>query len=126
MFLHTFTGVSQTNVKAVQKCSNMKDKLLCMLRQHRRRQLIERLERFHDGCNDILEDQVDPEESGDAARKSTSRQDDRDEGFACDLGIRYPVFRAAVDRDLLHMREKVRIYYTYLHIRCTAYTRLHM
>ena len=78
-----------------------------MLRQHRRRQLIERLERFHDGCNDMLEDQVGPEEPGldDAARKSSTKQDD--EGFACDLGIRYPVFRAAAHRDELHMREKV-------------------
>ena len=105
----------------------MKDKLLCMLRQHRRRQLIERLERFHDGYNNMLEDQVDQvgsDELDDEARKSTKKQDD--EGFACDLGIRYPVFRAAAHRDELHMREKVRMYYTYLHMRYIHYTCLHI
>ena len=85
----------QTNIKDVQRCTNHKEKLLCLVRQHMRRQVIERLERST-VCKDGLEDDI-----------STINGEISFSNSACDLGIRYPIFQAAIRREHLHMRLKV-------------------
>ena len=62
---------------------------MCLVRQHRRRQLIERMQRDY-----LIRQDVDDEE-------------DQDDYFACELGLRYPVLQAACRRNLLHIRMKV-------------------
>ena len=94
----------QTNIKDVQRCTNHKEKLLCLVRQHMRRQVIERLERSTvQVCEDGHDDDI-----------STINGEISFSNSACDLGIRYPI-QAAIRREHLHMRLKVSWFY-YTHI----------
>jgi hypothetical protein len=82
--LSSTTFVFQTNIKDVQRCTNHKAKLLCLVRQHMRRQVIERLERST-VCEDRHEDDI-----------FTINGEISFSNSACDLGIRYPIFQASV------------------------------
>ena len=86
--LSSTTFLFQTNIKDVQRCTNHKEKLLCLVRQHMRRQIIERLEQStvcEDGHEAQLEDDI-----------STINGEISFSNSACDLGIRYPIFQAAI------------------------------
>ena len=102
--LSSTTFVFQMNIKDVQRCTNHKEKLLRLVRQHMRRQLIERLER-----STVCED-------GHEVDISTINGEISFSNSACDLGIRYPIFQAAIHGEHLHMHFKVSwFYYKLLH-----------
>jgi hypothetical protein len=71
---------------SLSKCTNQIEKLLCLVRQHRRRQLVERLESNFFSENAAEDDDTAPSALHKEACKFT----------LCDLGIRYPVLQAAV------------------------------
>ena len=72
---------------------------MCLLRQHRRRQLIERIRRYLGSDN--VEDDIDGSES------EMGRREQEPEFTAAELGLRYPILQVAARRDLLHIRLKV-------------------
>ena len=79
----------------------MKQKMECLLNQHKRRQLVERMRRHSTLIDDCEDDDVD---EADVASSC--------EGYAaCELGIRYPILQVAAQRDKLHVRLKVHVYY---------------
>ena len=92
--------IIQTNIKDVQKCSNMKQKWLCLIRQHIRRQLVDRMQRE---CNG--DDLVEHDDDGEASHPH--KNDMGDDFYACDLGVRYPALQVASHREDLHVRIKV-------------------
>ena len=94
----------QTNIKDVQKCSNIKQKWLCLIRQHTRRQLVEAMQRERCG-----EDPLEEDDDGDASRRG--KTDEGDDFYACDLGVRYPTLQVASHREDLHMRVKVTLFF---------------
>ena len=96
-------GRVQTNIKDVQKCSNMKQKWLCLIRQHTRRQLVEAMQRERCG-----EDPLEEDDDGDASRRE--KKDGGDDFYACDLGVRYPTLQVASHREDLHVRIKVNLF----------------
>ena len=78
----------------------MKQKMECLLNQHKRRQLVERMRR-HSTLIDDCEDDDDVDEANVAC-----------EGYsACELGIHYPILQVAAHRDKLHVRKKVYVYF---------------
>ncbi len=85
-------------------------KLLWLVKQHARRQVIERLER-----ETVDEDDQEARDDDDASTQGSLTGDNSFR--ACDMGIRYPMFQSAIRRDRLHMRLKVRLYccYTLIH-----------
>ena len=77
----------------------MKQKWLCLIRQHIRRQLVDRMQRECNG-DDLVEDDDD----GEASRHEKGAGE---EFFACDIGMRYPALQVASHREDLHVRIKV-------------------
>ena len=97
--------------KNVAHLTNNKDVFLCILRYHCRRGLVQQYEQ-------MLEDMLDGNEP--AAGESESRQvamdqekiqqaltGDRNFSITCELGVRYPVLKAILSREDLHISTSV-------------------
>jgi hypothetical protein len=95
---------AQVNIKEVQKCSNMKEKWLCLVRQHTRRHLVDRMLRSSNEESNLEADydDLDEDENTSIIRRKVSQ----DEFYACDIGLRYPILQAARKRESLRMRLK--------------------
>ena len=98
-------------IKSVAHLTNNKDVFLCILRYHCRRGLVQQYEQ-------MLEDMLDGNEP--AAGESESRQvamdqekiqqaltGDRNFSIAWELGVRYPVLKAMLSREDLHISTSV-------------------
>ena len=98
-------------IKSVAHLTNNKDVFLCILRYHCRRGLVQQYEQ-------MLEDLLDGNE--DAGGESASRpvaldrdkmqqalSSDRNFSVSCELGVRYPVLKALLNRADMHIRTAV-------------------
>jgi hypothetical protein len=98
-------------IKSVAHLTNNKDVSLCILRHPCRRGLVQQYEQ-------MLEDLLDGNE--DAAGESVSRQvaidhdkiqqalsSDRNFSVSCELGVGYPVLKAMLNREDIHIRTSV-------------------
>ena len=92
-------------IKSVAHLTNNKDVLLCILRYHCRRGLLQQYEQ-------LLEDLVGPGEARaihmNQARMEKALTGDRNFSISCELGVRYPSLRAMMNREDLHLRVSVR------------------
>ena len=99
-------------IKSVAHLTNNKDVFLCILRYHCRRGLVQQYEQ-------MLEDMLDGNEEA-AAGESVSRpvaidydkmqqalSSDRNFSVSCELGVRYPVLKAVLNREDMHIRTAV-------------------
>ncbi len=86
----------QVHIKDVQKCSNIKEKWLCLVRQHTRRHLVDGMlgVSYFDHDNDLGENDNPFSRSG---------KDYQEDSHACDIGLRYPVLQVARRRENLRM-----------------------
>jgi hypothetical protein len=104
-------------IKSVAHLTNNKDVFLCILRYHCRRGLVQQYEQ-------MLEDMLDGNEE--AAGESVSRpvaidldkmqqalSSDRNFSVSCELGVRYPVLKAVLNREDMHIRTAVSLYLSY-------------
>ena len=93
-------------IKSIAHLTNNKDVFLCILRYHCRRGLVQQYEQ-------MLEDMLDVNESD--ARKLAINHDkieqaltgDRNFSISCELGVRYPMLKAMLNREDLHIRISV-------------------
>ena len=93
-------------IKSVAHLTNNKDVFLCILRYHCRRGLVQQYEQ-------MLEDMLDVNQSD--ARKLAIDHDkieqaltgDRNFSISCELGVRYPMLKAMLNREELHIRISV-------------------
>ena len=93
-------------IKSIAHLTNNKDVFLCILRYHCRRGLVQQYEQ-------MLEDMLDVNESD--ARKLALNHDkieqaltgDRNFSISCELGVRYPMLKAMLHREDLHIRISV-------------------
>ena len=95
-------------IKSVAHLTNNKDVFLCILRYHCRRGLVQQYEQ-------MLEDMLDVNQSD--ARKLAIDHDkmeqaltgDRNFSISCELGGRYPMLKAMLNREDLHIRVSVSV-----------------
>ena len=95
-------------IKSVAHLTNNKDVFLCILRYHCRRGLVQQYEQ-------MLEDMIDVNESDASLRKLAIDHDkieqaltgDRNFSISCELGVRYPILKAMLNREDLHIRVSV-------------------
>ena len=93
-------------IKGIAHLTNNKDVFLCILRYHCRRGLVQQYEQ-------MLEDMLDVNESD--ARKLAINHDkieqaltgDRNFSISCELGVRYPMLKAMLNREDMHLRISV-------------------
>ena len=100
---------TQVNIKDVQKCSNMKEKWLYLVRQHTRRHLVDRMLRSSNKESNLEADHDDLDE--DENTSIIRRKAIQDEFYACYIGLRYPILQVARKCESLRMRLKASFFY---------------
>jgi hypothetical protein len=87
----------------------MKEKWLCLVRQHTRRHLVDRMLCSSNGDSNVEADHDDLDE--DENTPILRRKANQDEFYACDIGLRYPILQFARKRESLRMRLKASFFY---------------
>jgi hypothetical protein len=110
-------------IKSVAHLTNNKDVFLCILRYHCRRGLVQQyeqmLEDLLDGNEDAAGESVSRPVAFDHVKMQQALSSDRNFSVSCELGVRYPVLKAILNRKDMHIRPAVS--YVCLNLSYTLY-----